>query len=349
MISLYINNSNILGIILTLMILFNFISCNELKKHASENPADTIPGKVETGVAEKNDYFLFVGNYFGKPSVYRYDIQKKKYKVRWNDYKESVVLLLSEPSRPVSFFLTARGYGKKENHSYVNRLKLYRFIAKSDEIIFVDEIGSGIQFTADWNDMGNIQIQLTAVDKTVASFINKFNKVYDNYGRMITDEMQTFDMTKEGYPELITQRSSTISPSGKFGLSIYGDSLFIKMAKSEDRNFIGLIAQNIHDVSWNYNESFVFISTLNLQSKTKKNKILQTSELFSYDIKNKILNGYWDGSGIKNYEVLNRYLIFDNDFGSKAAICVYDYSVSDSLALIKIYDGCGLKLIPKLN
>lgn len=322
-----------------------YTSCTKEKTETTVSDSTKVV-KLDSLNISKYTHFLFVADYYGKPSVYKYEFADKKYKVRWNDYKESVILLLFNPDKPASFFLTARGYGKKENHSYVNRMKLYRYDNKLAEINFVEEIGSGIQATAEWNEDGNIEIQYTAVDKTVASFINKYRKVYNSYGNLIDDEMEAFDLTKEGYPELILRRSSTISPSGQYGITINEDSLFVKIADSEQRDFIALISYNINNVGWNFNESFVFVSTLDLNSKVKKDKVLQTSELVAYDIKNKKLTGHWSGNGFKNFGALNNYLVFDNGFSNKSSICIYDYIEQDTVEVVKIYNGCGLSFIP---
>jgi hypothetical protein len=323
-------------------------SCTKENKKPDDSDSTNVAKQDSIKIREYSD-FLFVGYYYGKPSLYSYEFADKKYKVRWNDYKESVILLLFDPDKPASFFLTARGYGKKENHAYVNRIKLYRYDNKSDEIIFVEEIGSGIQVTADWNSDGNIEIQFTAVDKTVASFINKYKKVYNSFGTLVDDEMEAFDLTKEGYPELIPRRSSTISPSGKYGITINEDSLFLKVADLNERDFISLISHNINDVDWNDNENIVFISTLDLSSKVKIDKVLQTSELIIFDILNKSLISEWTGNGFKNFKTLNNHFIFDNGFGNKSTICVFDYVNQDTTDLIKIFNGCGLSFIPTLE
>ncbi len=323
-------------------------SCTKEKTETTGSDSTKVAQRDSVKI-RKYDHFLFVAYYYGKPSVYKYQLENQKFKVRWNDYKESVTILLFDPDKPASFFLTARGYGKAENHAYVNRIKLYRYDNKSDEISLVEEIGSGIQVTAEWNEDGNIEIQFTAVDKTVASFINKYRKVYNSYGNLVDDEMQAYDLTKEGYPELIPRRSSTISPSGKYGITINEDSLFVKKADSDERDFVSLISHNINNVNWNYDESFVFVSTLDLTNKVKKDKVLQTSELVAFDIKNKRLAAKWTGDGYKNFEPLNNYIVFDNGFGNKSSICIYNYVEQDTLNIIKIYNGSGLSFIPTIE
>ena len=323
-------------------------SCTKEKTETKDFDSTKVV-KQDSIQIKKYDHFLFVGYYYGKPSVYKYQLENQKFKIRWNDYKESVIILLFDPDKPASFFLTARGYGKAENHAYVNRIKLYRYDNKSGEITFVEEIGNGIQVTAEWNEVGNLEVHYTAVDKTVASFINKFRKVYNSYGTLIDDEMRAYDLAKEGYPELIPRRSSTISPSGNYGITINEDSLFVKTAESNEKDFIDSISHNINNVGWNYDENFVFVSTLDLTSKVRKNKMLQTSELVAYDIKDKNLVAKWTGSGYKNFQALNDYLVFDNGFSNKSSICIYNYVKQDTLDVIKIYNGCGLSFIPILD
>ena len=90
-------------------------SCTKEKNDYKDSDSTRITRQDSIQI-KKYEHFLFVGYYYGKPSVYKYQLEEKKFKVRWNDYRESVTILLFDPDKPASFFLTARSYGKKDNY-----------------------------------------------------------------------------------------------------------------------------------------------------------------------------------------------------------------------------------------
>jgi len=41
----------------------------------------------------------------------------------------------------------------------------------------------------------------TAVDKTIASYVNQYTKIFDHYGKLVDSEVKTFDLEKSVFPE----------------------------------------------------------------------------------------------------------------------------------------------------
>ena len=250
-------------------------SCNNPDKNEKQlgiKDNDTVSTKQENS-------FLFLTEWFDKVGVYRYDLVKKKYFTVWWHPRENVVMLVYKSSDHPSFFLTSDQMGTKANFPFFNRLKLFIISKDLSETKQIDNLGSGLQFTARWNDDGNLEVIYTAVDKIIASYVNQYTKVYDHYGKLVDSEVKTFDIEKSGFPQLMPPKNSTISPSGKYGVSIKSDSVFLKTGGTDTLKFITVMKHNLNKLKWSDNEEYLFISTLDLNNETIKTKSPETSEL----------------------------------------------------------------------
>jgi hypothetical protein len=320
---------------------------------ACKNPDKTHqqPVREETGdtsSAENSGSFLFLKQWFDRVGVYSYDLAQKKYSPVWWHPRENVVMLVYESIGHPSFFLTSEKTGIKANFPFFNRLRLYRIENDLSETKEIDKLGSGLQFTARWNDDGNLEVIYTAVDRTIASYVNQFTKVYDHYGKLIDSGIKTFDIEKSGFPQITPLRNTTISPSGKYGVSFRSDSVFLKTAGSDSLEFITVMKHNLNKLKWSEDENYLFISTLDLNNETIKSKHPETSELFIFSVFADSLIEAFGGAGIKNFFTMNDLLIFDDGFNNNSVINIYELKQRKITGVISPETGCGLVIIPQL-
>ena len=221
-------------------------SCNNPDKNDKQlgiKDNDTVSTKQENS-------FLFLTEWFDKVGVYRYDLVKKKYSTVWWHPRENVVMLVYKSGNTPHIFLTSDKMGMKANFPFFNRLKLFIISQDLSETKQIDNLGSGLQFTARWNDDENLEVIYTAVDKTIASYVNQYTKVYDHYGKLVDSEVKTFDIEKSGFPQLIPPKNSTISPSGKYGVSFKSDSVFLKTGGTDTLKFITVMKHSLNKLKW---------------------------------------------------------------------------------------------------
>ncbi len=145
-------------------------------------------------------------------------------------------------------------------------------------------------------------------------------------GNCIDSEVKTFDIEKSGFPQLIPPRNSTISPSGKYGVSFKSDSVFLKTAGTDTLKFVTVMKHNLNKLKWSDDEKYLFLSTLNLDNETIKTKNPETSELFIYSLEADSLIEAFGGAGVKNFFTMNELLIFDDGFSTNSKINIYDLS-----------------------
>ncbi len=322
-----------------------FAACNDSGKNEKQTGTDEIKDTLSTN--NKNT-FLFLTEWFDKVGVYKYDLSKKKYTPVWWHPRENVVMLVYKPGVHPSYFLTSNKIGTRGNFPSFSRLKLFIISQDLSEIKQIDDIGDGIQFTARWNDDENLELIYTSVDISIASYVNQYTKVYDNYGKLYDSEIRTFDIQKSGFPQLVPPRNSTISPIGKFGVSIRSDSLFLKTAGTDTLDFVTVMKHNLNKLKWSDEEEFLFISTLDLNDETVKTKNPKTSELFIYSLTADSLIGVFGGAGVKNFFTLGNLLIFDDSLGKNSVINIYDIKEKRIVDVIKPKEGCWLVNLPIL-
>ena len=286
--------------------------------------------------------FLFVGMYYGNDSIYKYNIGKKSSTVYWYDTKEKVIILLYKTEEEPAYFITARKLGKRGGFPLVSKIKLYRIDPLTNEKVLVKEFGDGLQITAYYDDNNNVEVVYTAIDNTISSYINKYKLTYNYFGKLINDEMETFDIAKDGFPALLPKRSSTVSPSGKYGISITGNSLFLKISGIDTLKFIDTLKYDFNKVKWNDDESFMIIAARDSKINYKEN-----ASIYVYNIDKDSVTAKWFGAGLMNFNSLGDLLIFDKGIANKSAVYIYNLKKNKMLDIIKIYGGCGIMNVYK--
>jgi hypothetical protein len=332
-----------LKIFFTFLLILEISACGDSDK---QKKADTEVS--DTTSTKNNTTFLFLTEWFNKVGVYKYDLNKKKYSPVWWHPRENVVMLVYKPGENPAYFFTSEKIGTAGNFPSFSGLKLFIISHDLSETKQIDNIGDGIQFTANWNEDNNLEVIYTDVDKTKASYVNQFTKVFDHYGKLIDSGIRTFDIQKKGFPELVPPRNSTISPSGKFGVSFKSDSVFLKTSVSDSLKFISVLKHKLNKLRWSDDDSYLFISTLNLDNETIKTKNPDTSELLIYSLSGDSSIGKFGGAGIKNFFPLNDLLIFDDGFNNNSVINIFGLNQKKIIDVVKPNTGCGLVVFPQL-
>lgn len=332
---------NILNCITVLIILL-LAACGQKPDQNKESEIDSVRTVVKT---EQASNFFFIGSYFGKPAVYNYNLLKDQWKVVWATQKESVIDLSHSSDNKYAYFLTAKKYGKGGSLPFVNKVRLYRIDNDSVKGNFISNIGSGIQVLTRWNDNDNFEVTLSSVDKKIASYVNVNKQVYNKFGKLIDDIMQTYDLTTVGFPELLPERISTLSKNGRQGISEVGDSVYLRTLGQDSLHFISALQFPLNKVGWSAKDNYAFISTIKSVSGTYG--ISSTSELFIYDVTSDSMVTSWSGNGAKNFLIIGDLLIFDDGVGYNSLIRIYDYVKKETRAEIKIRGGCGLNYLSK--
>src|SRR3990170_1783222 len=176
-------------ILLVFLFILVFAACKDTGKVEKQSGTDGSGDMLST---ESKNSFLFLTEWFDKVGVYNYDLSKKKYSTVWWHPRENIVMLIYKPGNYPAYFLTSDKTGVKGSFPFFNGLKLFIISQDLSETKQIDNLRSGLQLTARWNDDENLEVNYTAVDKTIASYVNQFTKIYDHYGKLVDSEVKTF-------------------------------------------------------------------------------------------------------------------------------------------------------------
>jgi hypothetical protein len=321
-----------------------FNSCDKQREEENLDPEIV----TDTSVVETIDYFLFVGKWYGKAGVYKYDLTTKKQETVWWHPRENVNLLIYKTEPEPAFFFTIRKTGFKNDFPFFEKVKIYRVSSDLSKTDFIYDIKDGMQITARWNIDENLEVVFTEIDKTDPIYINKHIKTFDSYGKLINDELEVFNLVSDGFPELLPKRDPTISASGKYGISLLGDSVFLKTAETNSLKLITAVKHKLNKIVFSDGEEYVFVSTLDLKNESIKTRKPETSELFVYSITGDSIVVGWKDAGVKNFLTIDSLIVFDNDFGKNSSISVYNYLNQNLIDEVKFKGECGLFYIPEL-
>lgn len=333
-------------------VLLSFIFCagcgneqNGKKPVEKDNSAVSVNSEINS--------FIFVGMYNDRPALYRYDFNSGRSKLIWSKLYESVVDLAYTNNKKFAFFVTARRYDRSGASFYIRGVKVYLVNLKTGNIKFITSMGNGVQiFTSSGVD-NSFKIIINSIDTTIANYINQNTKIFNTYGKLLVNKTEIFNLAKSGYPVPQKQNENYDSPDKKYTIETLSDSssskIYLVDNNEMSKSLIKETVQKLNDISWYY-DKYIFISTIDLSTKNKSlsSEDLETSGLIIYSIKkNKILKS-WSGAGLKNFIIINDYLIFDDGFGEKSSINIFNYKKLKLVNIIKIEGGCGVRKIPEL-
>ncbi len=330
--------NSIIIILLTLL----FLSCG--KKQDEE---------LELPVERTFDSFVFVGMIQNRPGLYKYNAGKNSFSEFWHSKDEKVVELSYRANYGAAFFLTAAQEGKEGIFPFIKDARLYVISDPASKPIFVKEIGSGLQVFSRWESETVFRIVLNSWDSKVSTYINQRTFIFNTFGRILREETKTYDITTDGYPRLPESKPDSLSPSGRFRISIRGgksDSVYLIQRKNNSEYLITKVNKAVNEVMWSDNRSMVFLSTLDV---TPANRSIftdqpNTSSLYIFSIPEKKIIKKWIGGGNKNFFTVSDFLIFDDGFGRNSSIYIYNFEEDKIVKQIRINGGCGLRGIPKI-
>ncbi len=302
--------------------------------------------------ARNSDYFFFVGKIGKNPGLFKYVFDKKEPVKFWSNEKEKVIELSYSPDRKYAFFLTAEGIGKLGIFSYINNVKLYLLNAGAGEISFIKTIGSGLQVFTSWESKSTFKIILNYPDKSVVAYVNQKTEYYNIFGKELESETKAYDITKEGYPKPAESVEKEFNYDNKLKI-YYSDSAKTIALKeiSSDKDLFSISSnQSLKNAVWTKDGAFIVFSTLDISqgNSTLNSSSAETSRIFIYSVRNNKIVKEWTGSGIKNFFIINNYLIFDDGFQKKSTVNIVNMKSLKEFDTIKIKGGCGLRSIPQL-
>ncbi len=339
----------IIALALALLLLSSCANHKENKQKEINTPVDT----TSVNRISRNENFYFVGDINDRPGIYKYYLKQKRSSKFWFRAHESVVLLSHSPKGNRIFFLTATDYGKEGILPFIHNVKLYLLSLDSSKVKLIKSIGSGLQVFTAWETDNTFIIILNSFDKSIANYVDQHTLIYSEFGKKLVDKTKAFDIIKEGYPRPPMVKQKIKSPNGEFEINSNDSlkiSIYLKNTSNNKKALITAGNQKLNQIDWTPNNEYAIISTLDISPRNNSlyDKQPETSKIFIYSIADKKIAKEWDGGGLKNFILLKNLLIFDNGFGKKSSIKIFNLHTLKMIDSIHIKGGCGITNIPTI-
>lgn len=330
-------------LIILFLIIIAFVSCSDDK---NSNPDEESLNK-EIKNARLTEFldFYFVGNYAGRPSIFRYDHLTDKYKVFWHSEDERVIDLLISPDNKSGYFITKRKQRLKSSQPAIEKGKLYRIDFEIKKVESITQLEDGIQVIPFWIDNDRFTLVINSIDKTIASYINKNTQVYNRFGKLLSDNTDVYDLTKDGYPITKLPSLKYNSPNEMFSVIEKKDSIIIRQQKSKKEIKIGISSNKIINLGWADNNKHLILLLKSKEQQSQTSNDLEKTDLTIYDLQKKKIVKKFETPGYKRFVLIGDFLIFDSGIGKDSYIEIFKLESLSNYKTIKINGGCGLRNI----
>jgi hypothetical protein len=325
-----------------MLILFTAVLMSCKKSNNRDIDEDNLNQEIAKAQLTNFSGFYFVGNYAGNPSVYRYDYTADKFKVFWYSVDERVIDLLISPDYKTAYFITKRKQRLKSSKPAIEQGRLYRIDFDVKKVESITRLEEGIQVIPFWTNDDRFTLVINAIDKTIASYVNKNTQVYNRFGKLLSDNTEVFDLTKDGYPITKLPSLNFKSPNNLFTVVEKNDSIFINQQKSNSEIKTDLASKEIIKVGWadNNKQLVLLLKSLNF---TKQNpKEADKSFLAVYDLQKKKTVKMFNAGNYNHFVLIGDFLIFDNGFSKDSYIEIFKLETLSNYRSIKISGGCSL-------
>lgn len=209
----------------------------------------------------------------------------------------------------------------------------------------ISQLEEGIQVIPFWTDNDRFTLVVNSIDKTIASYINKNTQVYNRFGKLLSDNTEIFDITKDGYPITKQAPLQFNSPNELFTVVEKNDSIQIRQTRSKKEIKTRLKEKELLQISWAEDNKHVLL-LMKAKTKNKTEKINQNKLLLAiFDLQKKKTVKMFDDIGASNFRLIGNYLLLDNGIGRNSTIEILKLDSLDKTKKIKINGGSSLRKI----
>ncbi|MDT3695126.1 MAG: hypothetical protein ROY99_01965 [Ignavibacterium sp.] len=328
--------------IFVLIIALLLFSCSDTDKGSLDE--ETLNKLIKEAKLTEFSGFYFVGNYNGRPSLYRYDRKNDKIKMFWNSEQERVINLITSPDYNSAFFITKQKQRLKSSQPAIERGRLYRINFELKKAEFITQLEDGIQIIAYWLDKDRFTLIINSIDKIIASYVNKNTQVYNKFGKLLSDKTDIFDLTKDGYPVTRMPEPQYVSPDEMFTIIEEKDSLGILQNSSNKEIKTPFYKKKVVQAGWAENKRNLIL--LLTEKKENKDTTEQMSSFIAVlDLKEKKTKTLFNNLPLKYFILIGDFLIFDSGIDKALHIRIFNLNKMADFKIIKLNGGCSIKNI----
>lgn len=333
---------------LLIPVLLYFTGC----KSAKEEPTVTKSVAADSSFNVPVSNLYFVALFEGKPCVYSHSVSSGSNEIIWSSRNQSVIELLYSRDGKKVFFLTSTEYGKKGVFTYFNSLTLYMFdYAVPGKVSKITAAGDCVNYKLFSEDNNVIRLETNMLSDGEHKTVKNKKWLIDLSGTILEKKEKLVDITVEGFPQLAKPPLDFVSGDGKYALAINKEEMIVfKELSTRGYSEITKADKQINQIGFSPDAKQVIFTLVDVSpsNETLYDENPETSELIIYSYGDKKINLRLKGSGMKNFMIWGDLLVFDNAFGEKSELVLYNLKTLQEIKRISLKGGAGVFSIPTI-
>jgi hypothetical protein len=293
-------------------------------------------------VTDSYNNIIFISKYFGRNSLYRFNLFNKKFENIWTKPLHSVLTVNRNSLQDVYFFTTGRKTGMREGFPFIEDAKVWLISPETDDPQIAAEFGECSQLYSFWENKDTFKVNISNPDTLNASVIVQYIHSFDIRGKSHLTNKRSYNLVKEGFPLPPLKRFQLLSPNNQYEIEINKNGEI----NLKDYNFRSV--QNIYntdkpikDLIWSDDGNYL-ITLL----ETRLNSSEVSSEIIVFEAASRKIISTHRGQEVKNMIVQGDLIFYDEIEAGVSSIVIYDYIKNELFSRIELSGGCSLNNLP---
>lgn len=318
----------------------NILEAGKFRRKLSveTNLYNSIITNEQATVADLYNQLLTVGLYKGKSALYKFDLVAKKRILFWEHWNRRIIDIKYSGDMSKAFVLcvTKTGEINKFPHIFNMRLILIDLIQnKIDEVYKELDLLEAAMY---WNNKTSLVLEYNKWDLKDAKKVNRYFVFVDLAGYVAEKRIESFDLTKDGYPKFGSSKVFVSFSENKF---FYYDKDIDKWVYALNGVPIYIFEDSkyIIDCLWNYEETHMVFSTLG-KGKDVDSVVYR---LYYFDEAARLSKLIYADSLSFSFEIRGDYIVYDEGIGIDTKLKIYDLRKDSVIFQYSEKNGVGLK------
>lgn len=286
----------------------------------------TLPGcskKHNAGGADKKGAapcFFYAGTDGSGNSILFKFITGKDKPVPYYIFKNDQIVAMSFTAGFKSgFVITAGSINTGTANPSVNNIRIYYINADSAGPVSMQKLGNALQLFALRTSEDNLQIIKQQIDPSITNYLKQTTYIFNNYGKEVYNNTETYDITKQGMPVPPEKHIKTSSQDGRLTIFFSGAGkkrLAIRDDVGGKRKFIADLKSPLVKAEWSSDNRYLAFSTADTKLPDYK------TTLYVYSIADSKLADSLQITLPAVYYITGSYLVYSETKKGKPVIAV---------------------------
>lgn len=265
-------------------------------------------------------YFFYAGTDAGGNSVlFKYTIGKEKPVPYYTFRNEQIAAMSFTADFKTGYVISAGSINAGTANPSVNNIRIYFINGDSAGPVSMQKLGNALQLFALRTPENDLRITKQQIDPQITNYLKQTTFVFNNYGKEVYNNTETYDIAKKGMPAPPEKHIKTSSQDGRLTIFFSGAGnkrLAIRDDVGGKRKLITNLRAPLVKAEWSSDNRYIAFSTADTKLPDYK------TSLYVYSIAEGKMADSLQISLPAVYYITGSYLVYSENKKGKPVIGV---------------------------